>query len=250
MGILLYDKNADYSATSVGNAGLYTSVTGNLKALHELRRNASKTINNSAPGMLSGSVFGTPTYAATNITTTNANGVIFNSKPANGGLTVAIVVKMKTGGAITDSVVGINNLGAAATVGSLWFYLFNRRIAFNAYSYPAGSVSPLSGYNTISAYQDFTAPSDGLYEMFFGVLENGISLRFYHPKTSTLTTTSATGRDFCFDAPANIQTNPLAGTTAHDQSMFAHWSAVLTPTQMNTFYAEIRDQYALLGLTI
>ena len=250
MGILLRDKNADFSSNLVGHAGLYTSVTGNLKALHELRRSAAKVVKNSAPGMPDGSTFGSPTYAATNITTTNANGVAFNTKPANGGLTVATLVKMKNGGATSDTVVGITALGSGATAGSLWFHLYNRRIQFNAYSYAAGSVPPLTGYDTKAAYQDFTAASDGLYEMFFGVLENGVSLRLYHPKTGTLTTASATGRDFCFDNPPSVQTHPWSGTTAQDQALFAHWSSVLTPTQMNTFYAEMKAQYALLGLTI
>lgn len=250
MGILLRDKNADFSSNSVGHAGLYTSVTGNLKALHELRRSAAKTVKNSAPGMPDGSTFGSPTYAANSINTTNANGVIMGSKPANGGLTVATLVKIKTGGGINDTIVGIDALGGSVSVGSLYFTLYNRRLTFSAYSYPAGAVPPLTGYDSKSSYQDFSAASDGLYEMFFGVLENGVSLRLYHPKTGTLTTTSAVGRDFCFDNPKNIQTHPFSGTTAQDQALFAHWSSVLTPTQMNTFYAEMKAQYALLGLTI
>lgn len=251
MGIMLYDKNADYSANGVGHAGLYTSVTSGLQALHELRRNGSKALNNAAPGKPNGSAFGSPTYLATSVTTTNANGVIFGSKPANGGLTVATLVKMKNGGVLTDSVVGLNALGASSiAAGSLWFYLYNRRIAFNAYSYALGAVPPLTGHTEIGAFQDFTAGSDGLYELFFGVLENNVSLRLYHPKTGTLTSTSATGRDFCFDNPKNIQTHPFSGTTAQDQAMFAHWSRVISPTEMNTFYTEIKEQYALLGLTI
>lgn len=250
MGLLLVDKTADYSANSIGHAGLYTSVTGSLEALHELRRSASKAINNPVPGKSGAGVFGSPVFSAASVQTDPSKGVMFGSKPANGGLTVATIVKVKTGGSTSSTVVGTPATGNGPSTGALWFYNYNQRVAFQAYSYPSGAVPPLSGYDTKSAFQDFLAGSLGAFELFFGVLENGVSLRLYHPKTGTLVTSSATGRDFCFDASPRFQTHPWNGTEQQDQAMFAHWSRVLTPTEMNTFYNEMQTQYSRLNLII
>jgi hypothetical protein len=251
MGMLLIDKAADYSARAIGHAGLYTSVSTGLESLHELRRSASKAINNAAPNKAQGAVIGAPTFSPASMNMTFANAVRLGSRPANGGLTVATIVKMKTGGATNDGVVG-TPVDAVTSVGAAWITLYNRRLSFSAYSYAAGSTPPLSGYTIVAAYLDFTAPSDGLYEMFFGVLENGVSIRVYHPKSGNLFTT-ATARDFAFDSPALFQTctTPVTpGTTAQDEAMFGHWSRVLTPTEMNTVYGEMQLQFARLSLAI
>lgn len=250
MGILLVSKNSDFSANPVGHAGLYTSITDGLQSLFETRRSASKATNNSAPGGASGSVIGAPTFSAASTNVGPANTVLFGSKPTSGGLSMAVIVKMKNGGVANDGVAGVSLSGAAATNGSVLFSLYNRQLSFQGYSYAAGSVPPLSGYTALVARQNFLADSDGVFELFFGVLENNVSVRLYHPKTTTLTTNPAVGRDFAFNAPPLFSTAAQNTGYTQDVAMFAHWSGVKTPAEMNTFYSEMQSQYAKLGLVI
>lgn len=252
MGLLLVDQSADFSAVAVGHAGLYTSLTTGLQALHETRRNNAKTISNSAPGKEDAAVQGVIPYTAVSAQVTSPNSVLFSNKPASGGLTIAIIVKNKNGGVIQDNIVGMIP-GASATQGAVYFLMWNRRIQFAAYDYPRPTVLPLAGQASGSVAIDTIAGDDGNFELYFGILEDNVGLRLYRPKTDVTVSTAKVGRNFDFDGPVNFRTSPNAVTPLpgpQDLAMFAHWSVVLTPTQMKTFYAEMKAQYAALGTAL
>ena len=246
MGTLFTDKAADYSAISVGHAGLYTSVTSGLLALFETRRSASKAINNSAPGGAEGSIIGSPTFGATNMQASFGAGETFLTKPS-GSHTIALVVVTKNGGSSSDIAVGSFS-ASAVTTGATYFTMYNQRLTLASTSYATGAAPPLSGNSNINAYIDFTLVQP---ELVVGVVESGVSARLYHPRTGLVVTTAATGRDFVYDNPTLYQTFPVAGSGAtFNESLFAHWNRVLTPAEIATFYSDIRSQYALLGLSI
>lgn len=245
MGIQLRDSTADFSAISIGDAGLYTSITTGLLALFEPRRRASKAIKNSAPGGSAGGAVGAPTFSAGSASVSVGNGINFNVAPA-GDHTTIIVMKMKTGGTTADMVAGAWG-SAPATQGGAYFNLYNYRIAFNATTFAAGSTPPLSGYTQLLAYLDLAAVAN--FEMVAGIAESGVSARIYQPKTGALFSAAATGRAFIYDNPGFYKTVPL-GASAQDVALFAHWNRVLTPTEINTFYAEIQAQLAPSGIVI
>lgn len=248
MGLLLVANNADYSTSPVGHVGLGTTITSGLQSLFELRRSASKSSYNSVLGGAPGTVIGSPTFNTTSDNVTPANYVLFPSKPVNGGLTFAFVVKMKTGGTINDNIV-TSNVPLSVVNGAAWSYLYNRRVAVVGYSY-ASNTPPLTGYTALTAFLDYAAASDGTYEMFFGVLEDTVSVRIYNAKAGLTNAASATGRYFGFDTPARFRTTGDSGGGAHDESMFAHWNRVLSVAEMDTFYAEMKAQFGAVGLSI
>lgn len=252
MGLFLVDQTADFSASPVAHAGLYTTITGNLQALHEIRRNAAKTVNNSVPGKLDGSVVGAPVFSAGSANVDASNFLTVNSLPVSGGLTTAIIVKNKNLGAASDHIIG-SIPGTSATQGACWWTMWNRRIQFSAYDYARPAALPLAGSGSGAVFIDTIAADDGNFELYFGILEDNVGLRLYRPKTGVTSATAKVGRDFAFDNAVAFKTSPNAVLPVpgpHDLSMFAHWSSVLTPAQMNTFYAEMKKQFAAIGLTV
>lgn len=248
MGILIVDQAADFSAAPVGHAGLYTSLSTGLLALHEIRRSNSKAINNAATVQANGSVIGAPTWSAASGAITQANSVLFGTRPQSGGMTFASIFKIKNGGG--NLPIFGSSPGTSVTQGLVEMQHYNRRITFHAYSYAAPGTPPLASQTDITAFKDLTVTEDGTYELFFGVLEDAVSLRLRRAKdASTVTTTTA--RYFSFDNPKPFRTMIETGTAeTQDISMFGAWSRVLTPAEMITFYAEMQQQFALLGLTI
>lgn len=247
-GILLVSKIADFSANPVNHAGLYTTVTSGLQSLHETRRNASKAIHNSAPGKAPGSIIGAPTFSATSASVTPANSVVFGSAPVSGGLTVAVAFKQRNGGS-SETVFGFIP-GSSTTRGGCYLNHYNRRLSLEGYTYPAGTVAPLSGYAQASCFLDMDASYDNAYELFFIQLENNVNDRIVHQKSAAVGSASAVGKDFCFDNAAPFRTCYQTATLAHDVALFGHWSRVLTSIERATFYAEMQAQFLALGLTL
>lgn len=249
MGVMIVANTSDFSANPVGHVGLTTSVSAGLQSLFELRKTASKATNNSAPSRIKGSVVGTPGYYPDHLTVSPANSVLFPSKPANGGLTIATVVKSKLGGSTSDHVVGSDITGSAVN-GSVTIHHYNRRTQLTPYHYAMQS-SPLSGYAQLGAYLDLAAGLDGTYQLFVGVLEDEVSARLYHPKSGAVHVKPvAAGRFFSFDAPAAFRTASAPSGGSHDVGLFAHWNRPLTLAEINTFYAEMVTQFAALGVTL
>ena len=250
MGTKFVEIGADYSAISLGHAGLYTSVSSGLKILHEIRRSASKAVNNSAPGGPKGTILGSPVFSAASTLVSGGNGIKFGVGPANGSSTFVVTVKVKNTGNTTLNVISGVVSDNPVIYGAAYFSVSDLQVRFDAISFPLGSTPPYSGYSTRSAFTVFPSDSpDGSEELLFAVMESNVSLRMYHPKTSKVITTDAVGRDFLFNTPALFQTsNP--GGAAVETALFGYWNRVLTPAEMNTFYAEIKTQYAQIGLVV
>lgn len=244
MGTRFTESGADYSTISLGHAGLYTSVSTGLVALFETRRSASKAINNSAPGSAPGTILGAPTFSAGSAAVAPANKVSFATKPA-GSHTIIAILKVKNGGTTADGVVG--SYLNPTTAGAAYFTASNWRVSVEAVVFPAGAVPPLSGAAGLIASIDMPAVAN--FEMVAAVMESGVSLRLHRPKTGTLVSATAVGKDFAFNNPGDYGTVPL-GAAAQDVALFAQWNRVLTPAEIATFYAEIQPQYARLGLAI
>lgn len=255
MGVLLFDKNADFSANSLGHAGLYTSVTTNLLGLFELRRSAAKARQNSAPAYdTTVSLTAGVAYNATSVDFDAVGEAAFPTGPANGGEnTVAMIVKVKNSGGSGDSPIG--SIPASVTAnGACYFIHWNRRLQFDTTLFNAQTGTPTYVANA-SAYLD--APGDGsldgTFQLVVATLKSEDALKFYWPaRNSVATTAIAAGRFAYFNqSVANrIWRGNGSNTTQQGVSMFAHWDRVLTAGEVATFYSEMKEQFGLIGLTI
>lgn len=255
MGILLFDKNADYSTGGVGHAGLYTSVGSGLQSLFETRRSAVKTKQNSAPGnSLEAQIVGTPTFNSTSVDVTAAGQIVFPSGPVNTGEnSFAVILKIKSGGVSSDYPLGSVTTTATSS-GSCYFTHYNRRVQFETTVFNSQNTPTTYTSNKI-AFIDFPSDGslDGTFEMFVVTLKSENALRLIRPKTNSLVTTALTAGQFAYfnQSVANRNLRALGGGTAQQGiSMVAHWNRVITDTEVTTFYNEIREQYSLLGLSI
>lgn len=243
MGLVIVAKNADFSANPVGHAGLYTTITDALESLFESRRSAGKSIHNSAPEKLDGSVTGSPTFSATSAICDISNKIVYPSKPS-GDHTIAIVMKTQNGGANSNSPAGA--MGAAlATTGGSYFAHYNWRVDIKALSY-ASATPPLSSGTTITA--SITTDAAARYELFLATVVSGVGLKLYQPRTGASAFT-ASARYFAQDNPQNFRMVP-GGAASFENLLFAHWSKVLSAGEIDTFYAEMKEQFARIGVAI
>ena len=256
MGVLLFDKNADFSANSLGHAGLYTSVTNNLLGLFELRRSAAKARKNSAPANdLEVSIGGAPVFNATSMDLTAVGQITFPTGPANGGEnTVAMIVKVKNGGGSGDSPIGSIAAVSAVSAGACYFIHWNRRLQFDTTLFNAQTGTPTYVTNA-SAYLD--APGDGsldgTFQLVVATLKSEDALKFYWPARNQVATTPIVAGRFAYfrQDVANRNWRGL-GSNAIQQgvSMFAQWDRALTASEVATFYGEMKKQFGLFGLLI
>ncbi|HEY1035535.1 MAG TPA: hypothetical protein VGE09_11200 [Pseudoxanthomonas sp.] len=244
MGLVLVAKNADFSANHVGHVGLYTTVTSGLLLLHETRRSASKSINNSAPDGPEGSVSGAPTYAGGYATVTSSGKIEMAEAPA-GNSTLITILRTKAGGATSDYAVG--SLGSSpGTTGGLYLANYAYTLRLQAVSFAAGSTPPLSGATTLTA--SITMPSVSRFEMHAGTIESGSAIRARIPRTGQVASASASGREFLFVGAPPIAAGLAA--TGQDVAVVAFWNRVLSDAEQDTFYAEMKGQLARLGVEI
>lgn len=255
MGILLLDKNADFSANSLGHVGLYTSVTTDLTGLFELRQSAGKARQNSAPDNDNELVVsGTPTFNATSIDLTDVGQLTFPMGPANGGEnSFAAIIKIRNGGSSSDATLGTVP-PAPTTNGACYFRHWNRRMQFETTIHNAQTGTP-TFVEVSTAYHD--APSDGsldgTFQLFVATLESETALKIYWPARNALKTTSLSAGKFAYfnSAATNWKCRGKAGTTDQQSvAMFAHWERVLTADEVATFYGEMKKQFGLIGLVI
>lgn len=243
MGLVIVAKNADFSANPVGHVGLYTTITDALESLFESRRSAGKSIHNSAPDKPDASVTGAPTFSATSAVCDISNKIVYPSKPS-GDHTIAIVMKTQNGGTNANSPAGA--MGAAlATTGGSYFAHYNWRMEIKAMSY-ASAATPLSGATTITA--GITTDASARHELFIATVKSGVGVSLYQPRTAAAATT-ATTRLFAQNIPQSFRTVP-GGSASFEDLMFAHWSKVLSAGEIDTFYAEMKEQFARIGVAI
>lgn len=254
MGLRLVDKSADYSAISVGHAGMFTSVTANLRGLFELRRNAAKARQNSAPANDLEAQIGAPTFAATNIVASAVDQVVFPHEPSNGGEnSFAMVLQVKNGGAIaTDIPFGRFN-GNATLDGAVYFTHANRAVRFEStlFASQSGGAYTENGVAQITMASDGSL--DGTWQLVVGTVKSASSVRLYWPSRQQVVSTALTASQFSFFRQGvtrgRLASLPLAGA-AQGVAVAAYWDRELSSAEVNTFYSEIKRQTALYGLAV
>lgn len=256
MGILLYDKSANFSAVKVGDSGLYTSLTTGLDGIFETRLSASKTAFNAAPSATSICLItGSPTYSTTSVNLTTAGAITFPVNPGNGGgNTIAFVIKIKNGGNTTDIPIASYPTNANAD-GALWIRNFNRTTyALATYFNSQTTPNTIGGNVTTSLAAPSNGSLDDTFQLFVVTLQSESGLTIYWPKYASSATAALTAGQFAYfnTASATNKFKALYSTSglAQDLSMFAHWNTVLTSTQINTFYMELAQQMVRFGVTI
>lgn len=248
MGILLIDKNADYSSSAIGYLGISISVTDGLESLFELRTNSQRASRNLADDNTA-SVAGSPTFGAL-ATDFNAIGqMVFPTKPSNlGENTIAFLLKIKNGGTSSDGVVG--SLPASPNSnGSIYITQYNRRVQLTTSSYPTES----GGSSTnVSAYLDMPASGelDGSYQLFFATVKSGVGVTLQRPLGNSVAS-AATSNYFYYNPNSsnNYKVLPL-GSGTQSLGLFASWNRVLTSQEITTFYNEAKAYYEKNGLAI
>jgi len=253
MGILLYDKNADFSANALGHAGLYTSVTDNLLGLFELRRSASKASQNNAPGNDEAAfIVSGLTFSATGTQFSAPSQIIFPTRPSNGGEnTIAAILTIKGGGSGGDTVIA----SAPATSGADGFLQLSTYTAgVVIYTRDSASQSSMSGSTLKSAAASGLVSHVGENLLVVGTVKSEGAIKLYIPKLSIVVTTSLAGRFIYFNTLAGDNKFMAPGSAALSQpqnaSMFAHWDRELSAVEVDTFYLEMKKQFSLLGLAI
>ena len=228
MGLTLIDKNADFSAISVGSLFAKTSVVSGLLALFETRRDAALAVANRGSGT-DGTIFGAPTFAVANMTADETRGVNFGIAPT-GNHTVAAVFKIRPG-AITESY----PVGAFGGTGYEFFNMGNSTVYF------LSSVGPNAA---------LPKPATATFEMYVATAENNVAAKLRHPRTASLATV-ATANAFTYEAPANYSASLIGASSADDDfALFAYWDRVLSLAEITTFYTEIKAHLAKLGVVI
>ena len=255
MGILLFDKNADFSANSLGHAGLYTSVTSNLLGLFELRRSAAKARKNSAPANDSEASIGAgPVFNATSVDLSAVGQITFPSGPANGGEnTVAIIMKVKNGGGASDMPIGSFPSGATDN-GAAYLSHFNRRFQFETTLFNSQSA-PTTYVANANAWLDAPADGslDGTFQLIVVTLKSADALKLYWPARNQVKTTTIAADRFAYfnQGVANANFRGLSnGSVQQGVSMFAYWDRALTASEVATFYGEMKKQFGRIGLAI
>ncbi len=254
MGILLFDKNADFSTNSLGHAGLYTSVTSNLRGLFELRRSLSKSRQNSAPDNdLAASIAAGVTFTPTSMNLSAVGQVTFSDGPANTGAnTIAMIVKIKTGGTTGDRVLGSLTPNPTAD-GAFYFVHYNLRTQI--YTTFFDSQADGGAYSGQSqAFFDSGASDEGTFQMFVGTVESEDSIKLYHPASGAIVSAALSAGQFAYYRQSVADRNfggLLAGASAAQAvSVFANWDRALTSGEVATFYSEMKDQLGRIGLQI
>jgi hypothetical protein len=250
MGILLIDKNADFSATSVGFAGICTSITSGLTDLFALRENNTKSTFNAAAGYDDAlSTAGIPTYSANSAICSTTAQLSSQNAPTPGATdnTLIVVLKRKAGGSlVSDMAVGANV--ELSTNGGIYILNANYQVKFECGNYAAGSVPPLSGIGaTMAAITTLASVAE--FDLFAGISDADVGVKLYHPKTGTLVSMANTaGRQIIFDSPGNFKIG--ASAVAMELALFARWNRVLSTAEVDVFYADVLPQLAAVGISI
>lgn len=257
MGIIIYDKNADFSATKVGDAGLYTSLTTNLDALFETRLNASKTANNSAPSNSAKALVPGPlTYAATGVSFNTPSAVVFPVGPNNAGAnSFAMIIKIKNGGATTDYVLGSYSANPV-THGSIYITNWNRRVQLQTTLFDS-QTSPATYTTNGTVYVDAPADGslDGTHQLVVATVHSQDAVKLYWPKYGLVSSQTLTSSQFAYYNLAGAASNfkmAVTGTglATQEVTMFAHWNSILSAGDVNTFYGEMVPQFERVGIII
>lgn len=250
MGLIITSNNADFSASYSDFLWPVLSETTSLHGLFVPRLNFAGSSRNRATSERVGSAgqIGAPTYGTESADVDVSNSILFNVAPSGLSHTIMCTVEMRTGGALEDGIVGAKGQDPV-TQGMARLTLYNRRVTGQANSYASSSTYPASGGTTLSPYIDLGAPYDGSLQVFFFVLEAGVSAKLYHPESGATNTVSATGREFGFSSPYGFRTIP-SGTAGHTVGAFAYWSRALDSTEVATTYAEISAFYERVGISL
>jgi len=252
-GILLVDKNADYSAIAVGHAGLYTTVTSGLLSLFETRGSVGKTEQNSAPANAAPAVIsGAPVFSTDGVTLTTAGQISFPSRPSNGGEnTFAAILELKGGGQVGDAIVG-SVPGTPNDNGSI--FLSTNSSGISVYARTYDSQSAATGLATISSVQSLPGEF-GKRFLVVVTAKSEDSLTLYVPRAgATKATALAAGRFLFFNGASGssglFRAPATTVTQSQNLSMFAHWNRALSAGEVSTFYGEMRQQYERLDIAV
>ena len=251
MGILLIDKNADFSANKVAVLRIATTITANLKALYELRSDAKTALYNIATNKASGTQLAQPAYSNTATTFTGKQISLPNILSNNGENTIAFIIKVKPDGAATDLAFG--RFTAAPTVDGADYVLSGARTVTASFG---GFTSSTGGafIETIRPTLAFDSSYDNTYQLVIATFKSQVGGSIYHPKTGQTNTVKIGANEYFYikqDA-ADGGINFTGRSTDPQQSvaMYAQWDRVLTQSEIAQFYNEMKTQYARIGLTI
>lgn len=217
---------------------------------HIFRTNTSSAVatTNFVSNAVEGAIAGTPTFAANSAIVDNSNRIKFGTGN-EGDTTVAIIVKNIA--SPSGNSMPLGNFTSGAVNDGTGYFMYKSsggNIAFEVTRHPIAGGSSLGTTRTDLSI----AGSD--YEMFFGVMEDEVALRLYHPRTSGLDETSVlSGEVFTSPSQANqYEAVPEGYTSAEAQElvMFGKWPSVLTTQQMIDVYQSEKARYAALGLEI
>lgn len=252
-GILLVDKNADYSAIAVGQAGLYTEITAGLRGLFDLRVSAAKASYNAAPNNNQSAIVAGAVFDAQGATVDALGDIVFPTGPINGtnGMTIAAILQIGASGSATNSVVGSTPVADTTNGSAMIAHSNNGTLVANVYR----STSPTSMVGVVNETLSMSLTAvAGTYQLIFLTLQSEVGMTLYRPATGqTSTKAVSAGEYFYFNqniGDRSWRSLGWTGLTPRRISMFADWSRVLSNSEMGAFYNEMKRQYGRQGLVI
>lgn len=262
-GLKALVPGADYSASSIGVIGPYTTV--DLEGLFDLRVSHERSRYNHAdfgtqPCLVNRAAL--PTWAAGHVQTTAAGQVIFPDGPLHNSdnTMLAIFEVHRAGGAIPQSPAGIS-ITSPNLRGQ--FLFANGPNFLRLYTYTRAAPDNFLSAGT-QRFASYTLPTGGSLDnqmvMVVGVLRNGAGLDLYVPGVNAAApvgTLSLTASDLFFvgsEAAQNnfhdlrYKTSAFVGSTEKTRCVgYAH--RALTLAEINTLHADLTAYYVTHGLT-
>ena len=222
MGLQLIVKNEDFSAIRVGELGISTSISSGLVGLFCLSSVFGRPAKNWAGGA-DATIVGSPTIAANGITSDKDNYVDFNIVSA-GDRTIAVV---------------LNNTG----VSTMHFSSFAAS-SYGEYFKNDGSNINFESVKLGSPF--LTVASAVRDELAAAIVDDGVGGTLYIPRTgATSTKLNTASQDLTTEYRTGINASGFPSSRA---MLFAYWDRVLTTSELNTFYDEMKTQLAGEGV--
>lgn len=238
MGIMITDKNADFSAVSVGFAGLYTEVSTGLVALHELRDSTARTVNNAASDESASFVLGAPAYSEGSVAITPANTIDFGVRPT-GERSFAFIANIPST-LIADYAFISSTKKNNTLIGGDVVVTYSSYAVHETNTYPS-ATTPLTTPLKVST--SLPVPSTNAFELIVVTLKNGVGVTVYHPRLGTSKFTAvAAGQVFATDNAPSYKLLRDDTKGSYNVAMFALWNRPLTAAEVTQFYADIKPQ--------
>lgn len=244
MGLVFVANNEDFSDIAVDTLGIATSITDGLLGLFETRKDSVTALRNRVKNGGKAVLEGSPTINTNDVTINKLNRVNTNVVSKTADRTCAVIMLNKPGTITTSYPYGTLG-GSPTTQGAEQFNISNSGFSMSSILFDNGV------YANVSSSTNIAKPSTSTYEMVVWRAKSGVHAKLECPRTGA-TTTVTTTYSFLNPVPQPYKIGVNIGTADINDNvaMFALWDRYLSDSEIATFYTEMKDYFADLGIII